>query len=62
MACGNEPVAAHVIPVAMLVLPDGDKEVESAPGSLLLAAGAAGSLDLGIAQPGSRQILPVAVL
>jgi len=36
--------------------------IKSAPGSLLLAAGAAGSLDLGIAQPGSRQILPIAVL
>jgi hypothetical protein len=62
MAGGNEPKATHVVPIAMLVLPDSDKEIEPTPGSLLLAAGATRSLNLGIAQPGSRQILSVAVL
>ena len=58
----HEPVAPHVVPVAMLVLSDGDEEIVTVPRGLLLAAGAAGGFKLWIAQPGSRQVLPVAVL
>jgi hypothetical protein len=58
----DEAIPPHVVRVAVLVLSDGDEEVDAVPRSLLLASRTPRGFDCRNSQPGPCEVLAIAVL